>query len=474
MVHNGRKMRDCLVEFRRPACYARDMAKSKTIFSCQQCGAQQPRWVGRCPECSGWNTYAEEIEIAEPKRAPIAQESTSQPMPITEISRESGQHVPTGIAELDRVLGSGYIPGGVALIGGDPGIGKSTIVMQALASLAKQGQSVLYISGEESASQIRLRSDRMGIAESNLIVLTENNVERILEHLRQVAPALVAIDSIQTMYTNDLPGAPGTIGQVRESAGKLLAAAKSTGTAMFLVGHVTKDGAIAGPKVLEHMVDTVLYFEGERGHAFRILRTMKNRFGSTNEIGVFEMTGAGLKEVPNPSGIFLAEKPKAVAGSVVVASLEGSRPVLLEVQSLVTSSGLGTPRRTAIGVDGNRVALLVAVLEKIEGLTLRDQDIFLNVAGGIRINEPAADLAVIAAIDSSFKNRPICHETVVAGEVGLAGEIRAVMGIEMRIKEAEKMGFRRAIIPKTNLKAKISTKMELFGVGSVSECLRLL
>ena len=449
------------------------MAKPKSIFSCQQCGAQQPRWVGRCPECGGWNTYAEELEISEPRRAPIS-ESSSRPIPITEIEGESGQHVPTGIAELDRVLGSGYVPGGVALIGGDPGIGKSTIVMQALSSIASRGQGVLYVSGEESASQIRLRSDRMGVGDKNLIVLTENNVEKILEHIRQARPSLVAIDSIQTMYTNDLPSAPGTIGQVRESAGKLLSLAKASGTAMFLVGHVTKDGAIAGPKVLEHMVDTVLYFEGERGHAFRILRTMKNRFGSTNEIGVFEMTGTGLKEVPNPSGIFLAEKPRAVAGSVVVASLEGSRPVLLEVQSLVASSGLGTPRRTAIGVDAGRVALLVAVLEKIEGLTLRDQDIFLNVAGGVKINEPAADLAVIAAIDSSFKNRPIDHETVVAGEVGLAGEIRAVMGVEMRIKEAEKMGFRRAIVPRTNLKAKIKTGMELFGVGSVGECLKLL
>ncbi|HPQ80830.1 MAG TPA: DNA repair protein RadA [bacterium] len=449
------------------------MAKPKTIFSCQQCGAQQPRWIGRCPECGGWNTYAEEREVAEPRRAPIAEES-ARPIPITDIEGEPGQHVSTGIPELDRVLGSGYVPGGVALIGGDPGIGKSTIVMQALSSLASKGRRVLYVSGEESASQIRLRSDRMGVGDKNLIVLTENNVEKILESVRQLGPELVAIDSIQTMYTNDLPSAPGTIGQVRESAGKLLASAKSAGTAMFLVGHVTKDGAIAGPKVLEHMVDTVLYFEGERGHSFRILRTMKNRFGSTNEIGVFEMTGTGLKEVPNPSGIFLAEKPRAVAGSVVVASMEGSRPVLLEVQSLVASSGLGTPRRTAIGVDAGRVALLVAVLEKIEGLTLRDQDIFLNVAGGIRINEPAADLGVIAAIDSSFKNRPIDHETIVAGEVGLAGEIRAVMGIEMRIREAEKMGFRRAIVPKTNLKAKIKTNMEIYGIGSVSECLKLL
>lgn len=450
------------------------MAKTHTIFSCQNCGAQQPRWVGRCPECAQWNTFAEEItEDASPTREPIA-EASSEPISITDIKGETGKHVPTGIAELDRVLGSGYVPGGVSLIGGDPGIGKSTIVMQALSRLAHQGQPVLYVSGEESASQIKLRADRMGSIHKGFIVHVENCVEKILEQVRILKPAIVAIDSIQTMYTNALPSAPGTVGQVRESAGKLISHSKASGTAMFLVGHVTKDGAIAGPKVLEHMVDTVLYFEGERGHAFRILRTMKNRFGSTNEIGVFEMTGQGLKEVPNPSGIFLAEKPKSVAGSIVVASLEGSRPVLLEMQALVTSSGFGTPRRTAIGVDSNRVALLVAVLEKIEGLSLGNQDIFMNVAGGIRINEPAADLGIVAAIDSSFKNRPLDHETVVVGEVGLAGEIRAVMGVDMRIKEAEKMGFKRAIVPKSNLKSKIPSKMEIFGVSNVSECLRLL
>lgn len=450
------------------------MSKSHTIFSCQNCGAQQPRWVGRCPECGQWNTYAEElIESQEPTRDPIADTSGS-PVPITRIKSDQGTHIPTGITELDRVLGSGYVPGGVSLIGGDPGIGKSTIVMQAFARLAGNNKTVLYVSGEESASQIKLRADRMGSVHENFSVHVENNVERILEQVRRIKPAIVAIDSIQTMYTTNLPSAPGSVGQVRESAGKLISHAKSSGTAMLLVGHVTKDGAIAGPKVLEHMVDTVLYFEGERGHSYRILRTIKNRFGSTNEIGVFEMTGQGLKEVPNPSGIFLAEKPKDAAGSVVVASLEGSRPVLLEVQALVTSSGFGTPRRTSLGIDSNRVALLVAVLEKIEGLDLRSQDIFVNVAGGIRITEPAADLGVIAAISSSFNNRPLDHETVVIGEVGLAGEIRAVMGIELRLKEAEKMGFKRVIVPKSNLKSKLPTKLEVFAAPSVSECLRIL
>ncbi len=450
------------------------MAKPRTIYACQHCGAQSPRWLGRCPECNKWNTYAEEREETQPRRAPTGDDAPNAPAPITEIVGDDGEHVPLGIAEFDRVLGSGYVPGGVALIGGDPGIGKSTIVMQALARVAAAGRPALYVSGEESASQIKLRAERMGIAEERLIVLTENCVERALDQIRALKPAIVAIDSIQTMYTNDLASAPGTIGQVRESAGKLLAVAKRSGTATFLVGHVTKEGSIAGPKVLEHLVDTVLYFEGERGHAFRILRTMKNRFGSTNEIGVFEMTGAGLKEVPNPSGIFLAEKPRATAGSVVVASLEGSRPVLLEVQALASQSGFGTPRRTAIGIDGNRLALLVAVLEKGEGLVLKDHDIFLNVAGGIRINEPAADLGVVAAIHSSFTGRPVDHETVVIGEVGLTGETRAVMGVEMRLKEAAKMGFRRALIPRSNAKAKLPRELEVLGVASVEECLQLL
>jgi DNA repair protein RadA/Sms len=448
------------------------MAKKHTIFACQKCGAQSPRWLGRCPECGDWNTYAEEVEQNLAPTAPSIS-TGAVPQPLSAITAQEGKHIPTGIAEFDRVLGSGYIPGGVTLIGGDPGIGKSTIVMQALAKISETAD-VLYVSGEESAAQIKLRADRMGIRGERLAVLTENNIEKIINALVQTKPALVAIDSIQTMHTSDLNSAPGTIGQVRESAARILAHAKQRNIAAFLVGHVTKDGAIAGPKVLEHMVDTVLYFEGERGHAFRILRTIKNRFGSTNEIGVFEMTGAGLKEVPNPSGIFLAEKPKSAAGSVVSASLEGSRPLLLEVQALVSSSGFASARRTAIGIDGNRLALLVAVLEKIEGVEMKGQDIFLNVTGGIRITEPAADLSVVAAVHSSFLNRPVDHETVVIGEVGLAGETRAVMGAEIRLREAEKMGFTKAIIPKSNLKGKLPKKIEVFGVSSVSECLKLL
>ncbi len=449
------------------------MAKQRTIFSCQNCGAQSPRWIGRCPECGNWNTYAEEAVEIEAKRPGIA-EVGNGPVTLDEISAAEGRHIPIGIDELDRTLGSGFIPGGITLLGGDPGIGKSTIVMQALSKVASSGKKVLYISGEESASQIKLRAERMGLDPKNFSVLIENCVEKIVEQLRKNKPSLIAIDSIQSMYKGDLPSGPGTISQVRESAAKILSFAKSAETAAFLVGHVTKEGSIAGPKVLEHMVDTVLYFEGERGHAFRILRTMKNRFGATNEIGVFEMTGEGLKEVPNPSGIFLAEKPKEVSGSVVVASLEGSRPMLLELQALVSASGFGTPRRTSIGVDGNRVALLTAVLEKCEGLELKGHDIFVNIAGGVRITEPAADLGVLAAINSSFRNRPIDHETVVIGEVGLAGEVRAVMGIESRIREAEKMGFRRAIVPRSNLKSKIATKMEIFAASNVEQCLKML
>jgi DNA repair protein RadA/Sms len=449
------------------------MARQRTIYACQKCGAQSPRWLGRCPECGDWNTYAEEVEESAPQSA-VKVGVDASPLPLSEIAAQEGTHVPTGIAEFDRALGSGYIPGGVALIGGDPGIGKSTIVMQALSKISECGTRVLYVSGEESAAQIKLRAERMGLRGENLNVLIENNVEKILNAMRETRPALVAIDSIQTMFTSNLQSAPGTIGQVRESAARILSEAKQSDTAAFLVGHVTKDGAIAGPKVLEHMVDTVLYFEGERGHSFRILRTIKNRFGSTNEIGVFEMTGKGLKEVPNPSGIFLSEKPKAASGSVVSASLEGSRPLLYEVQALVSSSGFGSPRRTSIGIDSNRLALLVAVLEKIEGVHLKDQDIFLNVTGGIRITEPAADLSVIAAVNSSFQNRPVDHETVVIGEVGLTGETRAVMGVEMRLREAEKMGFKKAIVPKSNLKAKLPKKIEVFGVSSVAECLRLI
>ncbi|MBI4126011.1 MAG: DNA repair protein RadA [Deltaproteobacteria bacterium] len=450
------------------------MARSKTIFACQNCGAQSPKWLGRCPECSQWNTYVEEVAEIEAKRAPLFEVPISTPKPLAEIAGEEGKHIPTGIAEFDRTLGGGYVPGGVTLLGGDPGIGKSTIIMQALARLSGTSDSILYISGEESAAQIKLRAERMDIGGNKLLVVTENCLERILEHVRKCKPTVLAIDSIQTMYTNDITSAPGTVSQVRESAAKLVTVCKSSAIAAFLIGHVTKDGSIAGPKVLEHMVDTVLYFEGERGHPYRILRTMKNRFGSTNEIGVFEMTGKGLVEVTNPSGLFLAERPHATPGSVVVTTLEGSRPVLLEIQALVAGSGLANPRRTSIGIETQRTSLLVAVLEKVVGVKLYDQDIFVNVAGGMRITEPASDLGVISAIHSSFLNRPVDGKAVLIGEVGLGGEIRAVMGIEARLKEAHKMGFTRAVVPKGNMKSPTPPKMEVVGCSNVEECLKLL
>lgn len=450
------------------------MAKSKTVFACQNCGAQSPKWLGRCPDCGQWNTYVEETVEPQSSRSPLFDEFQAKLQALTDIESDAGAHASIGIAELDRVLGGGYVPGSVTLIGGDPGIGKSTIILQALSSICRHGQTSLYISGEESASQIKLRANRMGIKESNLLVVTENCVEKLIDHIKKAKPKVVAVDSIQTIYTNEIQSAPGTVSQIRDSAARLLYLAKASGIAMFLVGHVTKEGSIAGPKVLEHMVDTVLYFEGERGHPFRILRTVKNRFGSTNEIGVFEMTGKGLLEVSNPSSIFLAERPPGVAGSVVVSSLEGSRPVLLELQALISGSGLTNPRRTAIGLDTGRVALLVAVLEKLVGLQLYDQDIFLNVAGGIKISEPAPDLGIISAISSSFKNRPVDHETIIIGEVGLTGEVRTVLGCDIRLKEAEKLGFKRAVIPKSNLKSKITTRMDIVGVTSVEQCLETL
>lgn len=449
------------------------MAKQKTIYACQNCGAQSPRWLGRCPDCAQWNTYAEEAPEVVNTRTPVP-ELSSAPTPLTDIEGDSGSHIATGIAEFDRVLGGGFVPGSACLIGGDPGIGKSTILLQALGRIAKDGGTVLYVSGEESAAQIKLRANRLGIDEKKLLVVTENCLERVLEHTKKAKPAAVVVDSIQTMFTQDVQSSPGTITQVRESASKLLMFAKATGTAGFIVGHVTKDGAIAGPKVLEHLVDTVLYFEGERGHPFRILRTVKNRFGSTNEIGVFEMTGKGLSEVKDPSGIFLAERQASSNGSAVVASLEGSRPVLLELQALVSSSGFANPRRTAIGIDSARLSLLIAVLEKKVGLELRDQDVFVNVAGGIKIVEPASDLGVVAAIWSSFNNRSLDHETIFIGEVGLTGEVRAVQGVDVRLKEAAKMGFTRAVVPKSNLKQKPPAKLEATGISHVEELLKVL
>jgi DNA repair protein RadA/Sms len=398
----------------------------------------------------------------------------SKPIPICDVPAQSETRQPTGIGELDRVLGGGIVPGSLVLIGGDPGIGKSTLLLQAMHTLAEKAGKVLYVSGEESASQTRLRGERLGAASKNLLILAENSLEAILSQATMLKPVAMVVDSIQTIWTSTLESAPGSVSQVRESAGKLMLLAKGSNVPVFIVGHVTKDGSIAGPRVLEHMVDTVLYFEGDGSHPFRILRAVKNRFGSTNEIGVFEMKTEGLCGVTNPSELFLSERPLGVSGSVVTTSLEGSRPLLVELQALVTPSSYGVPRRTTIGVDHNRLALLVAVLEKKVGMHLSGQDIFLNAAGGARLNEPAADLAMIMAVASSHLDKSISSQTVVFGEVGLAGEVRAVTQPELRIAEAEKLGFKRCILPVSSLKRIKKRGIRLEGVATVQDAMDLI
>lgn len=444
--------------------------KTKTLYSCQKCGYQSAKWLGRCPDCGSWNTLEEEVQSAS-RPSGLLPLAAAPPLPITQVGGEAEMHFPTGISEFDRVLGGGLVAGSLVLIGGDPGIGKSTLLLQAMNHLAKTSGTALYVSGEESARQIKLRGARMGVNAPELFILAETSLENILTHTTRMQPKAVVIDSIQTIFTSALESAPGSVSQVRETAGRLMMMAKGTGIPVFLVGHVTKDGAIAGPRVLEHLVDTVLYFEGDSGHPFRILRAVKNRFGSTNEIGVFEMKDNGLCEVKNPSELFLSERPLGVSGSVVVASLEGSRPVLVELQALVSSSSLGVPRRTTIGVDHHRLSLLVAVLEKKVGLSLAGQDIFLNVAGGVKLNEPAADLGMIMAVASSHLDKPIAGNTLLLGEVGLAGEVRGITQAELRIKEAAKLGFSRCILPAGNLKQVKAKGLELIGVKSVEEAL---
>ena len=443
------------------------VARERTLFACQECGHQAPKWLGRCPDCGGWNTLVEERVQTSARTGRPPRDAA--PQRVAEIATRGEERRETGIGELDRVLGGGLVDGSAILIGGDPGIGKSTLVLEAAAALARAGAKVLYVSGEESAQQIRMRADRLGLGESAAWVLCETSLEEILAQAEKLRPDFIVVDSIQTIFTPELSSAPGSIGQVRDSAARLIAHAKSTGASCFLVGHVTKEGHLAGPRVLEHMVDTVLYFEGDRGHSFRVLRAVKNRFGSTNEIGVFEMKDSGLAPVTNPSEIFLAERPVNVAGSVVVASIEGTRPILVELQALVTPSAFGTPRRTTLGVDGARVALLVAVLEKKVGLHLTGQDIFLNVAGGFRLTEPAADLGAIAAVASSFLDRPVEPTTLVVGEVGLAGEVRAVSQCEVRVREAAKMGFRRCILPESTERRMTSNGIELIGIRSLED-----
>ena len=447
--------------------------KTKTFFTCQNCGYQSAKWLGKCPDCNSWNTMTEEIALKTGPAAAAAFPETT-PLRINEVANDAEKRISCGISEFDRVLGGGLVAGSLVLIGGDPGIGKSTLLLQATNHLAKTVGSVLYVSGEESAQQIRLRGSRMGVDAGELFVLTETSLEKIVTHVHRLKPKALVIDSIQTMFTSALESAPGSVSQVRETAGRFMMLAKGSGIPVFLVGHVTKDGSIAGPRVLEHMVDTVLYFEGDAGHPFRILRAVKNRFGSTNEIGVFEMKEGGLCEVKNPSELFLSERPLGVSGSVVVATLEGSRPLLVELQALVSTSPLGMPRRTTIGVDHNRLALLVAVLEKKVGFNLTGHDIFLNVAGGVKLNEPAADLGMVVAVASSHLDKTIDPQTLLLGEVGLAGEVRGITQPEMRVREAAKLGFSRCLLPAGNLKQVKVKGMELIAVKSVEEALEHL
>jgi DNA repair protein RadA/Sms len=445
---------------------------SKTIFCCQSCGYQAPKWMGKCPDCGRWDTLVEETFAPPGHFGPGGTLAVplSQPVPIDSIVLDSENRFYTRIAEFDRVLGGGLVPGTLVLIGGDPGIGKSTLMLQALYGLSISGHKSLYVSGEESTRQMRMRSKRLSTVSPDMLVVSEVSVESILAMLKSTQPDVVVIDSIQTMYNSDLTSAPGSVSQVREATVRLMLAAKKTGIPIFLVGHVTKEGAIAGPKLLEHMVDTVLYFEGDRNHIFRILRAVKNRFGSTNEIGVFEMKEKGLAEVSNPSAVFLSERPADSPGSVVTASMEGTRPILIELQALASSTSFGTPRRTILGLDQNRVALLTAVMEKKLGMHLMGHDIFMNVAGGVKVDEPAVDMAIISAVASSFLDKSIPDSTIVLGEVGLTGEVRAIGQVETRVAEARKMGFTRCLLPQNNLKRLTDTeRMALTGITTVEE-----
>ena len=449
------------------------MAKeAKVQFICQQCGYCSPKWLGKCPDCGGWNTFVEEISPLKPSSTSL--DTPSTPIPITQIDSLKLPRLKTGLSELDRVLGGGLVPGSVVLVGGAPGIGKSTLTLQALFNLTKQGLNTLYVSGEESATQIKLRAERLHVEHPRLYLLTETALEHILSSIEKIDVQIVVIDSIQTMFTTALTSAPGSVSQVREVTGKLVRLAKNRNISIFIVGHVTKEGAIAGPRMLEHMVDTVLYFEGEKGHPHRILCAVKNRFGSTNEIGVFEMQEYGLVEVNNPSELFLAERPVNSAGSVIVPILEGSRPILVELQALTSPSFLAMPRRTSIGVDPYRLNLLVAILEKKVGLNLGQQDVFFNVAGGVKIEEPAADLGIVTAIASSFLNKPIPPQWVFLGEVGLTGEVRAITQAEIRLIEAEKMGFKQCIIPQSNLKHLKKTSLQTIGIRKVEKAFEVL
>ncbi|WP_132083434.1 DNA repair protein RadA [Anaerospora hongkongensis] len=448
------------------------MSKAKIKFCCTECGAESLKWLGRCPGCGAWNTMVEEMTAAKADNR-IRFVQGSKPKPITQVDTTAVGRRITGVCEFDRVLGGGIVPGALMLIGGDPGIGKSTLLLQVAAGVSERYGPVLYVSGEESAVQTRMRAERLGSLSNHLFIMTETNLDEIAVAANAMKPALVIIDSIQTMFNAEIPSAPGSVGQVREATGKLLRFAKETDVPVAIIGHVTKEGNIAGPRLLEHMVDVVLYFEGERNYAFRVLRAMKNRFGSTNDSGIFSMEEDGLKEVVNPSVLLLAERTHDMPGSVVLACLEGVRPLLIELQALVSTTVFGMPRRMAAGFDYNRLILLMAVLEKRVGLSLANQDAYVNAVGGIKIDEPAADLAVALAIASSFRNAAVNSQTVVMGEVGLTGEVRMVSRVDIRISEAATLGFKRFVIPAGNVPG-LKTKqqgLEIVGVRDVTEAM---
>lgn len=451
------------------------MSKVKTIYTCNQCGYQSPRWMGKCPECEEWNSFVEERLIKDTRKPQNNLSDKKEILNISNIESQVEERFSSGYQELDRVLGGGIVKGSLVLVGGDPGIGKSTLLIQTSSNVASQDKKVLYISGEESPRQIKMRAERLNINNSSLYILGETNIDTIKEEILKLNPQFVVIDSIQTMYKSDINSAPGSVTQVREATLSMMEISKGMGIPVFLVGHVTKQGAIAGPRVLEHMVDTVLYFEGERHYSYRILRAVKNRFGSTNEIGIFEMKDKGLVEVVNPSELFLSEKPKGVPGTAVISSIEGTRPMLIELQALVAPTAFGMPRRMSTGVDYNRMSLLIAVLEKRVGLELANFDVYLNVVGGMKINEPSSDLGIMATIASSFKNIPISEDVVLMGEVGLTGELRGISHCEKRIIEAAKLGFRKCIIPRNNVKGIGSINgISVVGVDSVSESLDII
>jgi DNA repair protein RadA/Sms len=449
------------------------MAKAKSIYACRECGALSPKWAGQCPDCKAWNTLEESIEQPKPSGRHSGGYAglvgVQDVIELASLTAEPEQRIPSGISELDRVLGGGLVPGSVVLLGGDPGIGKSTLLTQTLAHLGQKLPS-LYVSGEESPRQIGLRVARLGLPVEHFKLLPETNVERMLEIAVRYRPEIMVVDSIQTMYTEQLQSAPGSVAQVRESAAQLVRFAKRSGTAVLLVGHVTKEGALAGPRVLEHMVDTVLYFEGEQGSRYRLIRTIKNRYGAVNELGIFAMTEKGLREVGNPSAIFLSGHSEEVPGSSVMVTWEGSRPLLVEVQALVDDSRLGNPRRLSLGMEQNRLAMLLAVMHRHAGIQTYDQDVYINVVGGVRISEPAADLPILFAILSSLRDRALPKGTVIFGELGLAGEVRPVPNGQERLREAAKHGFKRAIAPKQNMpKGGKLQDMELIGVERLGE-----